>query len=36
MKASNVPEEAVASVDEMVRHTYRNGYSIEEVAQVEN
>ena len=29
MTASNVPEEAQASVDEMVRHTYHNEYSIE-------
>jgi predicted dehydrogenase len=31
MQASNVPPEAQAAVDEMVRHTYHNGYSIHEM-----
>lgn len=32
MQASNVPMEAKEAVDEMVRHTYHNDYSIQEMA----
>ena len=32
MIATDVPSEAQASVDEMVRHTYHNGYEIREMA----
>ena len=34
MQATNVPEASKAAVDEMVRHTYHNGYSISDVAGV--
>jgi len=33
MKASNVPEDSVGAVEEMVRHTYKNGYDIREMAE---
>jgi len=32
MTASNVPSGAEAAVEEMVRHTYHNGYGITEAA----
>ena len=32
MQASNLPAETQQAVDEMVRHTYHNGYSIQEMA----
>ena len=33
MQASNVPAGSQAAVDEMVRHTYHNGYSIREMSE---